>query len=80
MFQKHRLMPWLTVVENLAFGRTDHVGRQADAEVSRYIDLVGLQGFERSYPHQLSGARLPDGREAVVKVQHPSAWLSACVC
>jgi len=55
VFQEHRLMPWLTVAQNVSFGRKERVGRGPDEEVSRYIALVGLQGFERSYPHQLSG-------------------------
>jgi sulfonate transport system ATP-binding protein len=75
VFQEHRLMPWLTVVENVAFGRTDHVGRQADAEVSRYIDLVGLQGFERAYPHQLSGGMAQRAAIARALINRPRVLL-----
>ncbi len=57
VFQSYTLFPWLTVAENIAFGpRERGVG---DAEIRRlvdsYIDKVGLRGFERHWPKQLSG-------------------------
>ena len=46
-------MPWLTVRDNVQFGLRRG---QADARgVQRMIDTVGLTGFERALPHQLSG-------------------------
>lgn len=57
VFQKLGLMPWLTVMENVAFGlkmRGINV-KEREATTQRYINLVGLQGFEHAYPHQLSG-------------------------
>jgi NitT/TauT family transport system ATP-binding protein/sulfonate transport system ATP-binding protein len=57
IFQEPRLLPWLTVVDNIGFGlETRGVSRdEARFIAQRYIDLVGLKGFETAYPHQLSG-------------------------
>ena len=57
VFQKLALMPWKTVMENVEFGlKVKGVGKKERREIAqKYIDLVGLQGFEKSYPNQLSG-------------------------
>ncbi len=55
LFQEHRLMPWLTVAENVAFGVRARDRKQEASIVLDHIALVGLSGFERAYPHQLSG-------------------------
>jgi len=57
VFQHFGLMPWKRVDENVAYGlELGGAPRQVVRErVARYIDLVGLRGFERSYPYQLSG-------------------------
>ena len=55
VFQEHRLLPWLTVQGNVGFGISDLPSGERSTRVSQYIDLVGLRGFEHSYPHQLSG-------------------------
>ncbi len=57
VFQETGLFPWRNVVDNIAFG-LECLGmeRQALAErVRHFVELVGLRGFERSFPHQLSG-------------------------
>jgi sulfonate transport system ATP-binding protein len=53
VFQEPRLFPWLTVEGNVGFGLGGH--RNREALVRQHIELVGLKGFERSFPHQLSG-------------------------
>ena len=57
VFQHFGLFPWKTVFENVAYGL--RLRRVPDAEVAatvpEYINLVGLQGFEKAYPYQLSG-------------------------
>ncbi|CAN7567801.1 ABC transporter ATP-binding protein [Pararhizobium sp. LjRoot255] len=57
IFQEPRLLPWLTVIGNVAFGlETRGVPRhEAKARARRYVQLVGLQQFENAYPRQLSG-------------------------
>jgi NitT/TauT family transport system ATP-binding protein len=57
VFQDYALFPWMTVEENIAFGlEMKEVPASARREVvARNVALVGLQGFERRYPHQLSG-------------------------
>ena len=55
VFQEPRLFAWLTVEDNIAFA-LNGIGKEQKKElVQRHIDLVGLQGFEKSYPRQLSG-------------------------
>lgn len=57
MFQDYALFPWMTVADNIEFGpRARHVPRSdRRATAERLIDLVGLTGFGRKYPHELSG-------------------------
>ena len=57
VFQQYALFPWKSVLENVAFGLTVRgVDKKERREVAQhYIELVGLQGFEKSFPHQLSG-------------------------
>ncbi|HSH96779.1 MAG: ABC transporter ATP-binding protein [Methylophilaceae bacterium] len=57
VFQEHRLFPWLTVEENilLAFSATDVTKAERKARVKAQIEVVGLSGFEKAYPHQISG-------------------------
>lgn len=54
IFQEPRLMPWLTVLENVAFGL--RLSKPERRDVSRrFLELVGLRGFENYYPRELSG-------------------------
>jgi NitT/TauT family transport system ATP-binding protein len=57
VFQDFALMPWATVMRNVAFGlELRGVPREErNAIASRYIQAVGLKGFENAYPHALSG-------------------------
>ncbi len=57
VFQHFGLFPWKTVERNVAYG-VELAGlpeAECRRRVSRYIEMVGLQGFERAYPYQLSG-------------------------
>src|SRR5678815_1419672 len=55
--QESKLFPWLTVEENVGFGLSSKRYSRADRErqVSYFIKLAGLAGFEKYYPSQLSG-------------------------
>ena len=53
VFQEPRLMPWLTVWDNVAFGIRKK--EQNSENISGIISTVGLEGFEKAYPFQLSG-------------------------
>jgi ABC-type Fe3+/spermidine/putrescine transport system ATPase subunit len=57
MFQKAYLFPFMSVADNISFGlRVQGLRRrEIRAEVTRMLDLVGLPGFERRFPAQLSG-------------------------
>lgn len=61
MFQDYALMPWQTVEDNVGFGlRHGTPGQnlskaQREERIAHFIELVGLRGSERKYPHQLSG-------------------------
>jgi ABC-type nitrate/sulfonate/bicarbonate transport system ATPase subunit len=57
VFQNYGLLPWLTVNANVELGleiQGVEPARRADL-ARKYIELVGLTGFERFYPHQISG-------------------------
>jgi ABC-type nitrate/sulfonate/bicarbonate transport system ATPase subunit len=54
--QQGSVFPWLTVKQNVMFGLSDYADRHALA--GHYIDIVGLKGFEHSYPYELSGGML----------------------
>jgi NitT/TauT family transport system ATP-binding protein len=57
VFQHFGLFPWKTVFGNVAYGLTVRgmSRREAEPRVRELIGMVGLDGFEHSYPHQLSG-------------------------
>jgi NitT/TauT family transport system ATP-binding protein len=57
VFQEFNLFPWRNVRRNVEFGlETKGISKGERHRIAQeYIDLVGLTGFERSYPHELSG-------------------------
>jgi sulfonate transport system ATP-binding protein len=57
VFQDHRLFPWLTVEQNIGVGLRNAAVSAADkrALIAQHVALVGLQGFEQSFPAQISG-------------------------
>lgn len=59
VFQQYAIFPWLTVEKNIEYGLTLRANKRRKPErqeiVQRYIELMGLQGFEKAYPKELSG-------------------------
>lgn len=55
VFQEHRLLPWLTIRDNIGFGLNNVSKKEKERIVNEMIQLVRLSGFENVYPHQLSG-------------------------
>lgn len=64
------MFPWLTVQENLMFGLAGDNQADKAALADHYAEMVGLKGFEKSYPRELSGGmlkRVEIARALVVK-------------
>ena len=57
VFQKHALMPWLRVLQNVTFGlKLQGIPKKERRAIARkYIELVGLKGFESKHIYELSG-------------------------
>jgi NitT/TauT family transport system ATP-binding protein len=57
VFQGASLLPWPTSLKNVLLGIEGRGKKASDAEqiARKYLDLVGLTGFENNYPHELSG-------------------------
>jgi NitT/TauT family transport system ATP-binding protein len=55
-FQEHALFPWMSVMDNVSFGlRMQGAGKKASRErAEAFVQLVGLERFAQSYPHELS--------------------------
>ncbi len=55
VFQERGVFPWLTVEGNIGFGLSKLARDERRDRIAHYVALVGLRGFERAYPHELSG-------------------------
>jgi NitT/TauT family transport system ATP-binding protein len=55
VFQERGVFPWLTVEGNIGFGLFKLSRTEQEQRIAHYIKMVGLQGFEKAYPHELSG-------------------------
>jgi sulfonate transport system ATP-binding protein len=56
IFQEARLFPWSTVEKNVGFGITERLSEdERRKKIQEHIELVGLNGFEKALPSQLSG-------------------------
>lgn len=85
LFQRDALLPWKTVFDNVALGLRFHrlPKSEATARAQHWIERVGLRGFERHYPAQLSGgmrkrvglAQVLTVRPSVILMDEPFAAL-----
>ena len=55
VFQERGVFPWLTVEQNVGFGLYRLRDGEKRDRIAHYVQLVGLEGFEKSYPGELSG-------------------------
>jgi ABC-type nitrate/sulfonate/bicarbonate transport system ATPase subunit len=55
VFQERGVFPWLTVEGNIEFGLFKQSRQERERRVAHYISMVGLGGFEKAYPAELSG-------------------------
>jgi len=55
VFQERGVFPWLTVEGNIAFGLFKLSRAEREKRIAHYVQLVGLEGFEKAYPSELSG-------------------------
>ncbi|MEJ8824518.1 ABC transporter ATP-binding protein [Variovorax humicola] len=57
VFQQFALFPWKTVWDNIEFGLHSLrvPAKERTKRIEQYIDLMGLKGYEKAFPHQLSG-------------------------
>src|SRR6266516_3567060 len=77
MFQQDAVLPWRTVLDNVAAGpRYRGTEKDAARELAReWVARVNLAGFERYYPHQLSGGMRKRVALAQTLINHPSTLL-----
>ena len=75
-FQQATLFPWLNIRDNISLGlRARHVYKEHKQDVDEFIETVGLKGFEKSYPHELSGGMNQRASLARALVGHPDILL-----
>jgi NitT/TauT family transport system ATP-binding protein len=87
VFQQDRLLPWRNVLSNVVLGPEiqGRNGKNERARAQSYVELVGLGGFEKHYPHELSGgmrqrvnlARALNAEPEVLLLDEPFASLDA---
>ncbi|MGH8263488.1 MAG: ABC transporter ATP-binding protein [Steroidobacteraceae bacterium] len=70
--QHGSVFPWLTVQQNLMFGLNGHAHSDRQTLADHYAAMVGLKGFEASYPHELSGGMLKRAELARALVVKPA--------
>jgi sulfonate transport system ATP-binding protein len=75
VFQEPRLLPWLNVARNIAFGIEDLPRAEQQTRVARALDLIGLSGYEHRLPKELSGGQAQRVAIARALVAQPDVLL-----
>ena len=75
VFQEHRLFPWLNVEDNISYVLNEGTAEEKAKIVEEHIELVGLKGFEKPYPRQLSGGMAQRAGIARALVNKPEILL-----
>lgn len=75
VFQEHRLFPWLNIEENISYVLNEGTKEEKQKKVQEHIELVGLKGFEKAYPKQLSGGMAQRAGIARALVNQPEILL-----
>ncbi|MDR1363835.1 MAG: ABC transporter ATP-binding protein [Spirochaetaceae bacterium] len=76
VFQDPTLFPWMTIYENIAYGlRSRGVYKTEKYRIPDFFKLVGLEGFEQSHPHHLSGGMAQRASLARALVNKPKVLL-----
>lgn len=75
VFQEHRLLPWLTVQENMEFALQKGTPEEKAERIAGHLQMVGLTGFEKAYPGQLSGGMAQRVAIARALVNRPDVLL-----
>ena len=76
VFQEHRLFPWMTVRQNIMYGLSKMDKKSKKELVDQHINLIRLNGFENSYPRQLSGGMAQRAGIARALVNSPAVILA----
>ncbi|WP_435890180.1 ABC transporter ATP-binding protein [Companilactobacillus muriivasis] len=72
MFQEDRLLPWMSVLDNLSFGSKD---KNTKAHAQELLELVELSDYANHYPNQLSGGQKQRVALARALMSHPKILL-----
>ncbi|HEY5584137.1 MAG TPA: ABC transporter ATP-binding protein [Ruminiclostridium sp.] len=76
VFQHANLFPWENVENNIAAGlKARKIYKEKKQDVAHFIELAGLTGFEKSYPHQLSGGMAQRASLARALINDPKVLL-----
>ncbi|MEH7504464.1 ABC transporter ATP-binding protein [Neobacillus drentensis] len=75
VFQSYALFPNMNVFDNIAYGLKMKKAKNIDSKVKKMIDMVDLNGKEKSYPHQLSGGQQQRVALARALVMEPKVLL-----
>lgn len=75
VFQEHRLFPWLNIRDNIGYVLNEGTREERAKKVQEHIELVGLKGFEKAYPRQLSGGMAQRAGIARALVNQPKLLL-----